>query len=391
VSEAVTQHGLTVCSVLSGNRNFEGRIHADTSMNFLASPPLVIAYALAGTMQADLLREPLGTDPDGTPVFLRDIWPSTAEIEQVVGSCLEASMFTAGYANLLDGDHRWRGMDVPSGAVFSWAESSTYIRRPPYFDGLTREPEPLQDIVGARVLALLGDSVTTDHISPAGAIKQDSPAGKYLTEHGVAPADFNSYGSRRGNHDVMIRGTFANVRLRNQLVSGVEGGFTRRQPHGEMQTIFDAAAAYAADDIPLIVIAGSDYGSGSSRDWAAKGTKLLGVRAVMATSFERIHRSNLIGMGVLPLQFNAGESAHSLGLTGAEQYSVLGIENVEELPQEVMVRVEAADGRVHEFTAIVRIDTPAEAAYFRHGGILPYVLRRLLTGSSQIKDRRPQP
>ena len=377
VSAAVTEHDLTVCSVLSGNRNFEGRIHSDCKMNFLTSPPLVIAYALAGTMHADLLREPLGRDRDSNAVYLRDIWPTTSEIKEVVDACVEATMFTAGYADVFAGDENWRGMQIPDSETFTWDPGSTYVRRPPYFDGMPREPAPVRDIAGARVLALLGDSVTTDHISPAGAIRKDSPAGRYLLEHGVAPADFNSYGSRRGNHEVMIRGTFANIRLRNQLVPGVEGGFTRHLPGGEQQSIFDAATAYAEEGVPLIVLAGSDYGSGSSRDWAAKGTLLLGVKAVLATSFERIHRSNLVGMGVLPLQFEAGQSPQRLGLTGEEIYSITGLEAVDPLPREVTVRAEA-DGRSREFPATVRIDTPAEAAHFRHGGILPYVLRQLL-------------
>ena len=387
VSAAATGHDLTVCSVLSGNRNFEGRIHAECQMNFLTSPPLVIAYALAGTMHADLPREPIGHDAAGAPVYLRDIWPSTAEVKQVVDACVEAKMFTAGYADLFAGDDNWRGMPTPDPQMFSWDPASTYVRRPPYFDGMPHEPQPVRDITGARVLAYLGDSVTTDHISPAGAIKKDSPAGRYLIEHGVAPRDFNSYGSRRGNHDVMIRGTFANIRLRNQLVPGVEGGVTRHLPDGERQSIFDAATAYARDGVPLIVLAGADYGSGSSRDWAAKGTLLLGAKAVLATSFERIHRANLIGMGVLPVQFMPGQSAQSLGLTGEETYSITGLAGVNPLPRQVTVRIET-DGRSPEpaapeftpteFTATVRIDTPAEAAYYRHGGILPYVLRQLL-------------
>jgi aconitate hydratase len=377
VSTAATDHDLTVCSVLSGNRNFEGRIHSECKMNFLTSPPLVIAYALAGTLHADLLREPLGHYQDGTPVYLRDIWPTTAEIKDVVDACVQATMFTTGYADVFAGDENWRGMQMSSSEMFSWDPASTYVRRPPYFDGMPQQPEPVPDITGARVLAVLGDSVTTDHISPAGAIRKDSPAGRHLLEHGVAPADFNSYGSRRGNHDVMIRGTFANIRLRNQLVPGVEGGFTRHLPDGEQQSIFDAAMTYAADGVPLIVLAGSDYGSGSSRDWAAKGTLLLGVKAVLATSFERIHRSNLVGMGVLPLQFEPGESARQLGLSGEEIYSITGLDGADPLPRQVTVRAEA-DGRSREFIATVRVDTPAEAAYFRHGGILRYVLRQLL-------------
>ncbi|MET4048082.1 MULTISPECIES: aconitate hydratase [unclassified Rhodococcus (in: high G+C Gram-positive bacteria)] len=379
VSAAVTGHDLAVASVLSGNRNFEGRIHAETKMNFLASPPLVIAYALVGTTQADLLIEPLGQDAEGNDVFLRDIWPTTAEIKAVVDECVEASMFTDGYADVLAGDANWQGMDVSKSGTFDWSDTSTYVRNPPYFDDMPREPLPVRDIIGARVLTLLGDSVTTDHISPAGAIGADSPAGRYLSEHGVDRKDFNSYGSRRGNHDVMIRGTFANVRLRNQLVPGVEGGVTRYLPDGSQQSIFDAAMAYKKDGVPLLVLAGADYGSGSSRDWAAKGTMLLGVKAVLATSFERIHRSNLIGMGVLPLQFREGESAEQLGLTGEETYSVIGLEGADPLPSEVTVRVET-DGKGRELTATVRIDTPAEAAYFQHGGILPYVLRRMLAG-----------
>ena len=377
VSNAVNDNDLNVAAVLSGNRNFEGRIHPEVKMNFLASPPLVIAYALAGSMRKDLLNDSLGTGTDGEPVFLRDIWPSSAEIKQVVDDNLEADMFTAGYADVYAGDENWRGMTVPAGDKFSWSEDSTYIRRPPYFDGMSAEPEPIRDIVGARVLALLGDSVTTDHISPAGAIKASSPAGKYLQEQGVEPADFNSYGSRRGNHNVMVRGTFANVRLRNQLAPGTEGGVTTHFPSGEQISIYDASIRYAEEGVPLVVIAGAEYGSGSSRDWAAKGTKLLGVRAVIAESFERIHRSNLIGMGVLPLQFREGESAESLGLQGDEVFSVVGLDGRDRVPDEVAVRAEAQD-RVVEFSASVRIDTPAEESYYEHGGILPYMLRQLL-------------
>ncbi|WP_276605946.1 aconitate hydratase [Arthrobacter sp. PAMC25564] len=379
VSAAVAGNNLTVAAVLSGNRNFEGRIHSEVKMNFLASPPLVIAYALTGTMHTDLLHDPLGVDPEGNPVYLHDIWPTTAEIKAVVDQNLETKMFTQGYSDVYSGDGRWRGMQVPGGDMFAWDDHSTYVQRPPYFDGMTARPAPVRDITGARVLAFLGDSVTTDHISPAGAIRNDSPAGRYLTEHGVDAADFNSYGSRRGNHHVMIRGTFANVRLRNRLVPGVEGGFTRHFPDGGQRSIFDAATSYAAEAVPLIVIAGTDYGSGSSRDWAAKGTLLLGVKAVLAGSFERIHRSNLIGMGVLPLQFRDGDTAESLGLTGEELYSVIGIEGHTPLPREVTVRVED-HGREQYFTAAIRIDTPAEEAYYVHGGILPYVLRQLLAG-----------
>ncbi len=377
VGDAVSAHDLTVCSVLSGNRNFEGRIHAECKMNFLASPPLVIAYALVGTMHADLLGEPLGRDGDNQPVFLRDIWPTTQEIRAVIDESLRADMFTAGYADVFTGDDSWQSLAVPTGDMFVWDETSTYVRQPPYFDAMTREPAPLEDVTDARVLALLGDSVTTDHISPAGAISEASPAGRYLLEHGVGAGDFNSYGSRRGNHEVMIRGTFANIRLRNQLVPEVEGGFTRHLPTGRTLSIYDAATAYAADGVPLVIIAGAEYGSGSSRDWAAKGTMLLGVKAVLATSFERIHRSNLIDMAVLPLQFKPGESAQSLGLTGEELYSIDGLRDADRIPAEVTVRV-AHDGRTREFAMTVRIDTPAEAEYFAHGGILRYVLRQLV-------------
>ncbi len=377
VSAAVTEKDLNVSAVLSGNRNFEGRIHPEVKMNFLASPPLVIAYALAGSMHVDLLRDPLGTSAAGEPVFLKDIWPTTAEIKSVVDANLAAHMFTDGYADVYHGDENWRGMDVPEGDMFAWSNESTYVRKPPYFDGMQREPAPVTDIVGARVLALLGDSVTTDHISPAGNIRASSPAGLYLQENGVARADFNSYGSRRGNHNVMIRGTFANIRLRNQLVPGTEGGFTKRSADGEVETIFDASNAYLAAGTPLVVIAGTDYGSGSSRDWAAKGTMLLGVKAVIATSFERIHRSNLIGMGVLPLQFKDGDTASSLGLTGFETYSIVGLAGANPLPREVTVRV-TGDGGTRDIVTTLRIDTPAEEAYYMHGGILQYVLRQLL-------------
>ncbi|HEU5420318.1 MAG TPA: aconitate hydratase AcnA [Streptosporangiaceae bacterium] len=374
VSAAVNENDLAVVSVLSGNRNFEGRINPDTKMNYLASPPLVVAYALAGTMDLDLTTEPLGTGSDGQPVYLRDLWPSPAEVDEVVRTAVAAEMFTRDYADVFAGDQNWQDLDVPGGDTFAWAEESTYVRHPPYFEGMTAEPEPVTDVHGARVLAKLGDSVTTDHISPAGAIKTDSPAGKYLTEHGVQRRDFNSYGSRRGNHEVMIRGTFANIRLRNQLAPGTEGGITVKLPEGTQMTIFDASREYLAEGTPLIILGGTEYGSGSSRDWAAKGTLLLGVRAVLVESFERIHRSNLIGMGVLPLQFKPGDSASSLGLTGHEVFDVVGIEamNSGEVPREVTV---VADGR--EFPAIVRIDTPGEAEYYRHGGIMQYVLRSL--------------
>ncbi|MBZ2196350.1 aconitate hydratase [Occultella gossypii] len=379
VSDAVATGDLNVSAVLSGNRNFEGRIHAETKMNFLTSPPLVIAYALAGTMHADLLTEPLGRDADGVDVYLKDIWPTGAQIKTVVDAVVEADMFTKGYSDVLVGDDNWRGMSLADSAVFDWQEDSTYVRHPPYFEGMRRDPDPVQDIAGARVLAHLGDSVTTDHISPAGSILPSSPAGEYLKSHGVKVRDFNSYGSRRGNHDVMIRGTFANVRLRNKLVPGVEGGFTRVLPDGEQSSIFDAAMVYAEQGTPLVVLAGSDYGSGSSRDWAAKGTMLLGVRAVLATSFERIHRSNLIGMGVLPLQFADGDSPEALGLDGTETYLISGLAGADPMPREVEVRADADDGGSREFTMTVRIDTPAEAAYYTHGGILQYVLRQLLS------------
>jgi aconitate hydratase len=373
ISEAVNDHDLAVVSVLSGNRNFEGRINPDVKLNYLASPPLVVAYALAGTMDIDLAREPLGSDAEGKPVYLADLWPSPEEVADVVQHAVAEEMFTRDYADVFHGDDNWRALDIPAGDTFAWEDASTYVRRPPYFDGMPTEPEPVTDITGARVLAMLGDSVTTDHISPAGAIKTDSPAGVYLTEHGVERKDFNSYGSRRGNHEVMIRGTFANIRLRNQLAPGTEGGVTVKD--GEQMSIYDASRRYIEEGTPLIVLGGKEYGSGSSRDWAAKGTLLLGVRAVLVESFERIHRSNLIGMGVLPLQYRPGESAASLGLTGRETFDVRGIEDMNKgnMPNEVVV---TADGK--EFRAVVRIDTPGEAEYYRHGGIMQYVLRSLL-------------
>jgi aconitate hydratase A / 2-methylisocitrate dehydratase len=375
ISAGVAEHDLAVVSVLSGNRNFEGRINPDVKMNYLASPPLVVAYALAGTMDLDLTTQPLGTGTDGRAVYLADIWPSAEEIAEVVHGAVAAEMFKRGYADVYHGGDQWRELDVPAGDTFAWDSDSTYVRRPPYFDGMPAEPEPVTDIHGARVLAKLGDSVTTDHISPAGAIKTDSPAGTYLSGHGVERRDFNTYGSRRGNHEVMIRGTFANIRLRNQLAPGTEGGVTVKLPDGDTTSIYEASVRYAQEGTPLIVLGGKEYGSGSSRDWAAKGTALLGVRAVLVESFERIHRSNLIGMGVLPLQFRPGESAESLGLTGHEVFDVTGIEELNKgrTPREVTVR---ADGR--EFTAVVRIDTPGEADYYRHGGIMQYVLRSLL-------------
>ncbi len=379
VSQAVNDADLAVVSVLSGNRNFEGRINPDVKMNYLASPPLVIAYALAGTMDIDFATEPLGQDPEGRDVFLSDIWPDPTEVQAVIDATIDREMYTRDYADVFAGDERWQGLDTPEGDTFAWDEESTYVRKAPFFEGLTMELTPATDIEDARVLALLGDSVTTDHISPAGAIKADSPAGRYLAEHGVARADFNSYGSRRGNHEVMIRGTFANIRLRNRLLDGVEGGYTRNFLTGEQESIFDASQAYQAAGIPLVVLGGKEYGSGSSRDWAAKGTALLGVKAVIAESFERIHRSNLIGMGVVPLQFPAGQSAESLGLDGTEIFSITGLTALNEgtTPRTVAVRAEKTDGSAVSFDAVVRIDTPGEADYFRHGGILQYVLRQL--------------
>ena len=379
VSQAVNDADLAVVSVLSGNRNFEGRINPDVKMNYLASPPLVIAYALAGTMDIDFATEPLGQDPEGRDVFLSDIWPDPTEVQAVIDATIDREMYTRDYADVFAGDERWQGLDTPEGDTFAWDEESTYVRKAPFFEGLSMELTPVTDIKDARVLALLGDSVTTDHISPAGAIKADSPAGRYLAEHGVARADFNSYGSRRGNHEVMIRGTFANIRLRNRLLDGVEGGYTRNFLTGEQESIFDASQAYQAAGIPLVVLGGKEYGSGSSRDWAAKGTALLGVKAVIAESFERIHRSNLIGMGVVPLQFPDGQSAESLGLDGSETFSITGLTALNEgtTPRTVAVTAQKADGSAVSFDAVVRIDTPGEADYFRHGGILQYVLRQL--------------
>jgi aconitate hydratase len=376
VSAAVDEHDLSVVSVLSGNRNFEGRINPDVRMNYLASPPLVVAYALAGSMDVDLFNEPLGEGSDGEPVYLRDIWPTSKDVDDLVTSSVQSDMFKRTYAEVFAGDERWQSLDTPEGATFAWDEESTYVRRPPYFDGMPDEPEALTDVEGARVLALLGDSVTTDHISPAGVIKKNSPAGEYLESKGVSPRDFNSYGSRRGNHEVMIRGTFANIRLRNQLAPGTEGGVTLYlggDGEPEETTIYDAAMRYAEAGTPLVILAGKEYGSGSSRDWAAKGTRLLGVRAVIAESYERIHRSNLIGMGVLPLQFAEGENVESLGLSGHETFTIEGLAVGDgDLPTEVEVKADDTT-----FTAKVRIDTPKEADYFRHGGILPYVLRQI--------------
>ena len=376
ISKAISENDLAVTAVLSGNRNFEGRISPDVKMNYLASPPLVVAYALTGTMDHDFANDPIGNDQSGAPVFLKDIWPTASEIDEVIASCISSDMFKKDYATVFDGDYRWQSLETPIGKVFEWESESTYVRKPPYFDGMPREPKPVTDISGARVLAILGDSVTTDHISPAGNIKLDSPAGKYLAEHGIARADFNSYGSRRGNHEVMIRGTFANIRLKNLLLEGVEGGFTRNfLQEGAKATIYDAAIEYQAAGVSLVILAGKEYGSGSSRDWAAKGTALLGVRAVIAESFERIHRSNLIGMGVLPLQFINGQNAKNLGLTGEELFEISGIEalNSGAAPKTLMVKA----GEI-TFEAQLRIDTPGEADYYRHGGIMQFVLRSLL-------------
>jgi len=387
ISQAINDNDLAVTAVLSGNRNFEGRINPDVKMNYLASPPLVIAYALAGTMDFDFEGQPLGVDADGNDVYLRDIWPSAAEVQSTIDTSIDTDMFDKEYAAVFDGDERWRSLPTPTGDTFEWADASTYVRKPPYFEGMSAQPEPVSDIAGARVLALLGDSVTTDHISPAGSIRADSPAGEYLTAHGIDRLDFNSYGSRRGNHEVMIRGTFANIRLKNLLLDGVEGGYTRdfTTADGDQAFIYDASERYRAEGTPLVILAGKEYGSGSSRDWAAKGTKLLGVKAVIAESFERIHRSNLIGMGVIPLQFPAGKSAASLGLDGTEVFSIEGIEALNQgtTPKTLTVTAtpsaHSAEGRqAVTFDAVVRIDTPGEADYYRNGGILPYVLRQLV-------------
>ena len=381
IEQAVDQGSLVVASVLSGNRNFEGRVHAKVRASYLGSPPLVVAYALAGRVDFDPNTEPLGNGSDGKPVFLRDIWPSLSEVQQTVMSSVRSEMFEQRYSDVYTGGDDWRSLDVPAGATYAWSTDSTYVQEPPYFEGLTAEPKPFGDIEGARVLAFVGDSVTTDHISPAGAIKADSPAGRYLIENGVEPVDFNSYGSRRGNHEVMMRGTFANVRLRNKLVPGVEGGETVHLPDGAPMSIYDAAMQYRREGTTLIIVAGKEYGTGSSRDWAAKGPCLLGVRAVIASSYERIHRSNLVGMGIVPLQFLAGEDAESLGLTGKETYSISGLSSGLQSGfaegREVDVQAVADDGSSRSFRAQVRIDTPQEVLYVQHGGILQYVLRRM--------------
>ena len=386
ISKAIHEGDLVAVSVLSGNRNFEGRISPDVRANFLASPPLVVAYALAGRIDVDLYNEPLGEAEDGTPIYLRDLWPSQAEIAETVGSVLASEMFRREYGEVFTGDERWRELATPEGDNYDWDPSSTYVRQPPFFQGMSAQPEPVEDLAGARVLAVLGDSVTTDHISPAGAIKLDSPAGSYLTSNGVEPADFNSYGSRRGNHEVMMRGTFANIRLRNLLVPGVEGGFTRHLPDGRSMPIFDAAARYVAEGVPLVVLAGREYGTGSSRDWAAKGPQLQGVRAVIAESYERIHRSNLVGMGIAPLEFLPGEGVESLRLTGEETLAIDGLAAAlsgEFSPRpQLRVVARAEDGSEVEFRVVLRLDTPQEAEYFRHGGILRYVLRQLAAASA---------
>lgn len=377
ISKAVNAADLVACSVLSGNRNFEGRVNPDVKANYLASPPLVVAYAIAGSMKVDLMNDPLGTDKDGQPVYFKDIWPSTKEVEEVVRSAVTPAQFKERYANVFAGDEQWQAIKVTKGLTYEWNNDSTYVQNPPYFDGMTATPDAITDIKGARMLALLGDSVTTDHISPAGSIKADSPAGKYLTEHGVDRTEFNSYGSRRGNHEVMMRGTFANIRLRNLMAPGTEGGVTVHYPSGEQMPIYDAAMAYVENDTPLVVVAGKEYGTGSSRDWAAKGTRLLGVRAVIVESFERIHRSNLVGMGVLPLQFKDGLTAEKLGLKGTEQFDITGIEGGIKPRQDVACTIHYADGSTKDVTLLCRIDTVDEVGYFENGGILHYVLRRL--------------
>jgi aconitate hydratase len=370
-----------VASVLSGNRNFEGRINPDVRANYLMSPPLVVAFALAGRIDLDLRKDAIANDKQGKPVYLADIWPSRSEVDEAIRKSISSDMFRRSYGEVYHGDDRWRSLPVPKGETYAWDKDSTYIRRAPYFDGMTLKPAAVEEIRNARVLAVLGDSVTTDHISPAGSIKKDSPAGKYLIEHGVKPGDFNSYGSRRGNHEVMVRGTFANVRLRNKMVPNLEGGFTRHLPDGAEMSIFEASEKYIAEKVPLVILAGKEYGSGSSRDWAAKGPLLLGVRAVVAESYERIHRSNLVGMGILALQFHEGETAHSLGLTGEEVFEITGIrELMGSFAPGRQVKVRAsANGKTTEFKALVRIDTPQEAQYYAHGGILQFVLRQLLS------------
>jgi len=386
VSKAIESSHLVVASVLSGNRNFEGRINPEVRANYLMSPPLVVAFAIAGRIDIDLEVEPLGTDKDGQPVFLRDVWPTSTEVNEVMARAVEAPMFARVYEHVFEGSEQWRSLDVPTGQTFAWDDKSTYVKNPPYFVDMPKAPAPLGEIHGARVLAVLGDSVTTDHISPAGSIKKDSPAGRYLLAHGVEWKDFNSYGSRRGNHEVMVRGTFANVRLKNRLAPGTEGGVTRHLPDGALMSIYEASEKYLAAKVPLLILAGKEYGSGSSRDWAAKGTLLLGVRAVLAESYERIHRSNLVGMGVVPLEFLQGQSVQSLGLTGEEAFDIVGLNemlaNNFATGKGITVRAAASDGQVNEFRARVRIDTPQEILYYQHGGILPFVLRQLSAGKA---------
>jgi aconitate hydratase len=383
VSQAIDEKDLVVASVLSGNRNFEGRINSEVRANYLMSPPLVVAFALAGKIDIDLRKDAIGKDKEGQPVYLADLWPSQREVEQTMANSITSDMFRKSYGEVYLGDERWRSLPVPTGETYAWEKESTYIRQAPYFDGMKIKPSAIEDIKGARALAVLGDSVTTDHISPAGSIKKDGPAGKYLISHGVQPGDFNSYGSRRGNHEVMVRGTFANTRLRNKMVA-TEGGFTRHLPDGTEMSIFEASEKYQAEKIPLVILAGKEYGSGSSRDWAAKGPRLLGVRAVIAESYERIHRSNLVGMGILPLQFLPGQNAESLKLTGEEVFEISGIaEVVEKFSAGRQITVRVQGGATKEFKAVVRIDTPQEALYYANGGILQYVLRQLLAGKKK--------
>jgi len=378
ISKAIKDNNLVAVSVLSGNRNFEGRINPLCRANYLASPPLVVAYALAGRMDFDIVNEPLGSDKAGKPVYLRDIWPTPQEVESTMRSSVTSDMFRTQYSDVFAGDEHWRALPIPEGDLYAWDSKSTYIKNPPFFDDMPVKPEPISDLRGMRTLLVLGDSITTDHISPAGSFAADSPAGKYLIAHGVQPKDFNSYGARRGNHEVMMRGTFANIRLKNMLAPGTEGGWTIHQPSGEKMSVYDAAMKYRDEKVPLIIIAGKEYGSGSSRDWAAKGTILLGARAVLAESFERIHRSNLVGMGVLPLEFSHRENFKSLGLTGLETFDIEGLAKDFTPRKKVKVQARAADGSVKTFTAIARIDTPFEVAYYQHGGILQYVLRQML-------------
>jgi aconitate hydratase len=378
ISEAVREGELAVCAVLSGNRNFEGRIHPLVRASYLASPPLVVAYALAGSIEVDLANEPLGTGSDGGDVYLRDIWPSNGDVRDAVAASVTPELFEREYATIWDGDERWRALPAPEGALFAWDPESTYVREPSFFQDLAPDPAPMTDIEGARCLVVLGDSVTTDHISPAGAIPRDMPAGRYLTEHGVEPRDFNSFGARRGNHEVMVRGTFGNIRLRNALADGREGSYTAHLPSGDALTIFEASERYRAEAVPLVALVGKEYGSGSSRDWAAKGTLLLGIRAVIAESYERIHRSNLVGMGVLPLEYVDGQTAASLGLDGRERFTIHGIAGGVEPHQRLTVEALADDGRTTSFDVLARVDSPADAEYLRHGGILPLVLRRMI-------------